>query len=703
MSLSIALKTALSGLTAAQTSLQVTSDNITNANTPGYTRKSVEFESRRILAQGAGVQTGEITRAVDEFVVSQIRDQLATVGDFKVRDQFLRQIQNLFGSPEDNRTLTNSLNELKNALETLALTPEFDANSVEVVNIARQLANMLNQTANTVQQLRADASNEIERLVTLLDSDLEVIADLNSQVARAVTLNQSSAALEDERDRLLASVSELIDIRLVENSDGTVTVFTGSGRLLVNGGTATDLSHTAAAQTSASVFYLDPSDPNYPGPITGIFVGGSTAPGDDITSEIANGRLFALIDMRDNVLPKLQSEMDYLAQSLISEINGVHNGGTAFPPPSSLTGSHTFVGGDVFSATGTVRIAVIDQTDGTVVETLDLALGGLTTVGAVAAAVGGMTNATASLNANGQLVISAANAGQGIAINELDSAVTTVGSETRGFSHFFGLNDLFQANVNGSAYNGFASSRLNDSTTALGLTGTLTFSGSGVSTGVAYGAGDSIDAIAASINANGTLAGANITASVIDDGSGRRLVIQDSDGDNFVLTDSGTLLASTNMDNAPTSVSTVLSVNSAVLASPSLVARGTLSSAGGLAPGDIGLSVGDGSTANALAGLLDSDIGFAAMGGLSATTTTLARYAASALAVQSTLAANAQDELDFNTTFLATLETRNSAISGVNLDEELANLVVLEQAFNASARVITVTSEMLDELINIVR
>ncbi|MCG8545526.1 MAG: flagellar hook-associated protein FlgK [Alphaproteobacteria bacterium] len=703
MSLTLALKTALSGLTAAQASLRVTSDNIANANTPGFTRKSVEFESRRILAQGAGVQTGEITRAVDEFVVGQIRDQISTVGDFTVRDQFLRQIQNLFGSPEDNRTLTNALNDLKNALETLALTPEFDANSVEVVNIARQLANMLNQTASTVQQLRADASGEIERLVNVVDANLKVIADLNSQIARAVTLNQTSSALEDERDRLIAAVSEHIDIRLVDNSDGTVTVFTGSGRLLVNGGTATDLSHTAAAQTSASVFYLDPSDPNYPGPITGIFVGGSTAPADDITSEIANGRLHALIDMRDNVLPNLQREMDYLAQSLMSEVNAVHNGGTAFPPPSSLTGSHAFAGADVFSANGTVRIAIINQTDGTVVETLDLALGGLTTVNAVAAAISGMTNATASLNANGQLVVAAANAGQGIAINELDSAVTTVGAETRGFSHFFGLNDLFQANVNGSTYSAFSTSRLNDSTTPLGLAGTLTFDANGLSTGVAYAVGDSIDDIAAAINGNGTLSGANITASVVDEGSGRRLIVQDSDGDNFVLTDSGTLLASTNMDNAPTSVSTVLSVSSTILASPSLVARGTLSNAGGLAPGDVGVSVGDGSAANALAGLLDSDIAFAATGGLSATTTTLARYAASALAVQSTLAASAQDELNFNTTFLATLETRNSAISGVNIDEELANLVILEQAFNASARVITVTSQMLDELINTVR
>ena len=75
MSLTLSLRTALSGLTAAQAALQVTSDNIANASTPGYTRKTVDLESRRVVGQGAGVQTGEISREVDEFIVSQLRDQ----------------------------------------------------------------------------------------------------------------------------------------------------------------------------------------------------------------------------------------------------------------------------------------------------------------------------------------------------------------------------------------------------------------------------------------------------------------------------------------------------------------------------------------------------------------------------------------------------------------------------------------------------
>ena len=703
MSLSVALRTALSGLTATQTALQVTSDNITNANTPGHTRKTVEVESRRILSQGAGVETGTISREVDEFVLGQIRDQLSTVGDLTVRERFLRQIQNVFGSPEDNRTISSSLTELKNAFEALSLTPEFDANSSEVVNVARQLVQLFNELADTTQQLRLEADNEIERLVGIVDRKLVDIAELNVQVARAVALNQSTAALEDERDRALNEVAEHMDIRVFENSNGTINVFSNGGRLLVNGGTPLDIAHTSASQVGATASYLDPSDPNYPGAITGIFVGGSTAAADDITDEFTSGSIKALIDMRDSVLPNLQNEIDQLAQTLTTEINKVHNQGTAFPPPSTLTGSHSFVSGDVFSATGSVRVAVIDQTTGDVVTTSDIALGGLTTIGDVVTAIDGVANLSASLNAQGKLVITADNAGQGIAINELTSAVTTIGSETRGLSHFFGANDLFQANVDGSAYNDFTSAQVSSSTSALGLAGTLTFGASGVSTAVAYTSGQSLETIATNINANGTLSTAGITASVIDDGAGRKLVLTDTGGDNFRVTDSGSLLSSIGMSHDARETSTTVAVRSDIIANPSLVAKAQLSSAGGLAAGDDGVTAGDATIATALAGVFDSDLGFDATGGLSSTTTTLSRYASSILAVQTTLAADSANQLDFNQSFLGTLEFRNASISGVNIDEELANLVVLEQAFNASSRVITVVSELFDELLNSVR
>lgn len=702
MSLTLSLRTALSGLTAAQAALQVTSDNIANASTPGYTRKTVDLESRRVVGQGAGVQTGEISREVDEFIISQLRSQRSAVGEYSVRDRFLQQIQSLFGSPENNRTIPNGITELMTAFEKLAVTPEFAANAVEVVNAARQLGQLFNELAVTTQDLRLEADAEIERLVGIVDDKLGSVAELNAQITRATTLGQTTAALEDERDRLLGDVAEYVDIRVFSRTDGSVDVYTGSSRLLVSGGTAKSLTHTAATQVSASIGYVDPDDSAYPGAITGIFLDG-TAATDDITAEIASGRLKALIDMRDTEMPNLQSEIDRLSQSLSNEINAVHNAGTAFPPPSSLTGSQSFDGSDVFSATGSVRVAIIDQSNGTVVETTDIALGTFTTIDDVVAAIDGMTNASASLDSAGKLVINATSSGYGIAINEMDSAVTVIGTETRGLSHYLGLNDLFQASVSTSQYDGFSTGRLSSSTTAMGIAGTLTFAANGVSTTAGYAATDSLEDIAATINANATLTGANIAASVVDEGGGRRLVVRDGDQDNFIITDSGSFLSTTSMTSNATSASTVFSVRSDVITDPARISRAELSSAGGLAPGDIGITTGDSTIASDLAGILAADIPFSAAGGLSGTTTTFARYGSSILSVQSTIAAEAESQLEFNNSFLTTLEARNSATSGVNVDEELANLIILEQSFNASARVLTAASDMLEELLNIVR
>src|SRR3546814_3730390 len=107
----------LSGITATQTALQTVSSNIVNATTPGYTRKTVEFQTRTINGVGAGVEIARVGRDVDEFLIGQVRTSTSAVGALQVRDQFLRQIENFFGTPADDQTITTGLSGLRNALE----------------------------------------------------------------------------------------------------------------------------------------------------------------------------------------------------------------------------------------------------------------------------------------------------------------------------------------------------------------------------------------------------------------------------------------------------------------------------------------------------------------------------------------------------------------------------------------------------------
>ncbi len=708
MSLTLALQTALSGIQANQAALQVAANNIANVNTVGFTRKSVEFEARRIDVTGAGVDISDITRAVDEFLLRQVREQEGTVAALTAREKFLSQIQGIFGTPSSNDTIAAGLTTLNNNFESLALSPESEAARFEAVNEARKLAAQLNQLSGAIQDLRADADQGISLAVAEVTGELQLVENLNIKIAQAVALNQPSGGLRDQRDVALSNISKVLDIRTFEASSGKVAIFTGSGSTLVSEGTTFSLTHTSAAQTDASVAYVRPGDANYPGPIDGIFIGtpdlvnGS----NDITTEIIDGELKGLIDVRDTLLPNLQKEIDRLSAVLKTQINTFHNQGTAFPPPATLTGSQTVAATDAFSGTGSARIAVLNQTTGAVVEFVDINLAGLgatATVNDVVTAINaGLTGTPASINASGQLVLQAQSAGQGISINENTSAITVVGGETRGLSHYFGLNDFFQANVNGSDYNSFATARQASSTTALGLTGTLTFRFDGTAgAAVNYAVGDSLEAIAASINGTGALSAQNITATVTDDSGGRRLTITDTDRNNFVISDSGALLSTTSATPDETSLSTVVTINSAIAANSDLISRGQLDITA--AVGAVGLSVGDGNIANSMAGVFNTDVSFAGSGGISSTTTTLIRYSSQIIDLQASLAGDARSDLAFNETFLETTTFRAQSESGVNIDEELAGLVALENAFAASSRVLTAVAEMLDELINSVR
>ena len=110
--------------------------------------------------------------------------------------------------------------------------------------------------------------------------------------------------MRDQRDIAVGKISELIDIRTFEDTTGKIAVFTGAGRTLISEGTVFTLTHTAAAQTDANVAYIRPGDAGYPGPIGGIFVGTPdlTNGTNDITTQILDGEIKGLIDIRDIVI-----------------------------------------------------------------------------------------------------------------------------------------------------------------------------------------------------------------------------------------------------------------------------------------------------------------------------------------------------------------------------------------------------------------
>ena len=684
MSLNLALLNALSGLQVNQRILDLTAQNVANVNTEGYSRKIANTASVIVGNTGGGVTLASVTRNVSEFLLRDLRAQTSALGESTVLDTFYGRMQDLFGTPGSGASLGAQVGQLADLFQALAVLPEDASRRIQVVNQAQFLANQFNDTSAKIQALRREADLDIANSITLINDKLAEIAELNLKIQQNIALNQPASDLQDQRDLALNAISEQMDVRYFVRDAGDVVIFTANGRPLLDR-TPSTLTHDAVGTMSPSVSWAA-------GTVGPILLNGT-----DITSEIASGRIAALIELRDTTLPDLHAQFEEMAGALHDTINALHNEGTSFKAIASLTGTKSFAAADTPVWTGMARIAVTDA-QGVVVEVQDFDLSTYATVGDFVTAVDGMANVTAAINANGQVVITAA-AGNQIALNEMDSAVT-VGSRTMGFSDFLGLNDLF---VSGDDYATYTTAHQASDSTPLGLAGTLTFSGSFGTTNVAYLAGNDLADVAAAINANGALTAAGITATVDTEGSGFRLRITDAGGQNFFVTDSANLVSTLGVKARSNGVLADMTVNSAIIADPGRLATATLSNAPGLAAGQVGVTAGDNTTVQAIANAFNVGVAIGATGLLSGGTRTIADYGAAILSLNATQGQNVKSTLEWRDSLFQTLKSKAASISAVNLDEEMANMVLLQNAYAANARVISTTSELFDVLINIRR
>ena len=686
MSLNIALYNAVSGLQLNQKSLDVIAQNVANVNTEGYSRKVVSQESVILNGNGSGVRIADITRNINEFMLKDMRAAASQLGSSAIKEEYYGRMQDLFGSLGSDSSLSALLADLASRLQGLATAPEDVALQTEVGNQANLLAERIRTTAVDIQSLRLQADLEIQTAVTEINADLDQILELNLRVAENMALGHPVGDLQDQRDLAITRVSEQLGVQYFTRGTGEVVLFTSDGRSLVDR-SVTPLSHTPAAAFSATLYY-DGSGTS----IDGIDVGTL-----DITSEITGGRIGGLIQMRDTALPDLYSQIEELTAALHDEINKLHNQGTAYPGLAIMTGTRTVAATDTPVWTGYVRVAVLDST-AAIVEYQDFNLAAYANVGAAVTAINGMANLSASINASGKLVVAATGANR-VAINELTSAVT-VGNRTLGATEFFGLNDFFTATAD---YDEYVSTYKSSGSTALGLTGTLTFNGGWGTTNVGYAAVDDLDAIAASINLNATLAAQNITATVIPDGSGYQLRINDSDNDNYFITDSSNLVSTLNIKNRNTEFASTIALRSDIRSDPSRISHGSITAAPAPAIGSNAIARGDNTRIQAIANKFNEALSFNSTGLLAASTRTLPDYAAQILGLNSTQARIVSDTKIAREFLFQNLSNKTQSISGVNLDEEMANMIVLENAYAASARVISVTSELFDILTDMVR
>jgi len=319
MGLGQALSAAVSGLRVTQSNLALVASNIANAETPGYVRKTVSQVANASGDVTIGVRLSSITRELDQYVQRQLRAETSGGTYASTRADYFQRLQGIFGQPGDSNALDTVFNAFTTALQSLSTSPDSSAARYGVLTAAQTLAQHLNGMSSDMQGMRSDAELALSDAVTQANSALKNIADINRQLGLTNVQDATSATLQDQRDYYLARLSQLMDIKVVQTDNNQVQVFTRAGTQLVGDRAASIIFDAKGSLTATSQWDADPSRRSVG---TLLLDPGAGTPSDMIAGNmIGSGKIAALLDMRDNVLPAAQAQIDQIAAAMSSALS----------------------------------------------------------------------------------------------------------------------------------------------------------------------------------------------------------------------------------------------------------------------------------------------------------------------------------------------------------------------------------------------
>lgn len=328
MGLSISLDTGVSALRAAQVDIDTTGHNIANVNTDGYSRQQVNFRAvppAQSKFNSPGVPLQEIGLGVDSGTIRRLRDGLLDVqyrnvrtlnDDYQAQSTALGQVETTMNEPSD-QGLQAQLTNFFNSFRDLATQPESIAARAAAVAQGNTLAANFNRTATLLTNQQQDLNTSLDAKVGQVNADAQEIADLNSQIRTATVSGNTSNDLMDRRDQLLDELSGLVGATSQAGDNGTVDVLIGSRKLVDSTQQAPDALATQPDPTNNNlkkvVFSSDGAD-----------------------AGITGGEVHGIVVSRDVHVGGMLSNLDQLAQTLITAVNGVHQSGYGLDNTSGL-------------------------------------------------------------------------------------------------------------------------------------------------------------------------------------------------------------------------------------------------------------------------------------------------------------------------------------------------------------------------------
>ena len=370
MGLVTSLSNAVSGLRVNQDSISILSRNVANSGTPGYHRQSLNIidysSTNSTYARTAGVD-----RAFSLSLQTYYNRQVSDTASSNVQANYLNKLQGFLGKPGSAGSLDTMFGSFKNSLQALATSPDDYSTRANVVSEAQAMAQRLNELSGVIQGLRQETETRIANDVTEVNAMLISLNEVNNRMLDLGMTDTARAALYDQRDRLVASVAEVIDIQANYRSDGTVALMTRSGVGLLDGGISTFKFSTAGSLAATSQTNIDP-DTSRVGTLTLTTPSGLTI---DLVQQgvLQGGELAGLVQLRDKTLVEAQNQLDEIAAGLAAAFSTITTPGTAATGAGGATGlvadvSHLKPGNDVllnYTVNGAEqRVRIVNSTNG---------------------------------------------------------------------------------------------------------------------------------------------------------------------------------------------------------------------------------------------------------------------------------------------------------------------------------------------------
>ncbi len=714
MTISSVLLSGLSGMRAAQSGMTTVSQNISNANTPGYVRTDLVLAPRSDMGAGAGVEVVAIKRAADRFLATASYIAEAARGAAAARSDILARAQSNFGDPASETSMFATLDDFWSAMTEIGVDPGSTLRRVDAVSTLQTMYSEVGRIGESLQDLIAEADQRIGDSVDEAQSLMNRIAQLNDEIRLTKRAGADASGAENAQSALIDQLSSLLDVRVSPQTDGGVHVRTSGGALLVG-------------VTAATISYSPNSSPfTTHGTIK---INEHLGTQSNLEPFLLGGEIKGLLQVRDQDLVGLTEALGGFAGALADALNEVHNENASSPPVGNLVGRQTgLLATDALGFTGQATVAVTDVT-GNLRERLSIDFDAQTITaeapaGSFSFAGGTIADFTNALNAalgatvpsgsasfsGGVLSLNVSNSG-GLVIQQ-DSA-DPADRAARGFSHFFGLNDLvsrptplfFESGVQGSDLHGLQAGgeityQVRDTLGRSVATRTVSISGLLAAPGADW------DGLLAALNTNGTGLG-EFGSFSLDSATGR---VSFTPGPNYqvALVGDSTQRGSTGVSftslhglsqSATAGRALETSVEDQIAANPGRLAVGRPDLTAAI--GARVIEGGDNRGASALVGARDSVRSFDAAGFLTAQSTTLAVYAARLGGEAGRLAADAQ-RAEIGSAAVATAAAdRRAQIEGVSLDDELLKMTTYQNSYAAAARVIQAATDMLDILMSI--